>query len=46
MNVTGYAVLACLLLYMRFVYMTRFNSKDTPTINTNYGCHIKALELV
>ena len=39
----AYTALAALI---RLVSMTRFNSKATPTNDTDYTCHKKAVELV
>ena len=34
------------LAFTRLVSVTSFNCKATPTNDTNYSCHIKAVELL
>ena len=36
----------CYLTLIRLVSMMHFNCKAMPTNDTNYSCHIKAVELV
>ena len=43
-EVTAYTVLVLILILL--VSKTRMDDYVTPTINTDYSCHIKAIELI
>ena len=45
-KVIAYSVLNLHLGLIRLVSMTPFISKATPTNDTDYSCHTKAVELV